>query len=57
VPAIALSGTSKIAKCAARKIEFRQPIQRDLGRPDCSPKIIRFTFSENNVLLASSRLM
>jgi len=57
VPAIALSGTSKIAKCAARKIEFRQPIQRDLGRPDYSPKIIRFTFSENNVLLASSRLM
>ena len=30
------------AKRAARKNEFHQPVQRDLGRPDCAAKIYRF---------------
>ena len=44
-------------ECVARRSEFHQPIQRDLGRPARPPKIIRFTFFENDVLIASSRLM
>jgi hypothetical protein len=34
-------------KSVARKGEFHQPIQRDLGRPDCASKIIRFSFPPN----------
>ena len=36
-----------VAKPIARSHEFRQPIQRDLGRPDCPPKIIRFFILRN----------
>ena len=36
-----------IAKHAAPKNEFHQPIQRDLGRPDCAAKIFRFSFPPN----------
>ena len=39
------------AKPAARKIEFRQSIQRDLGRPDCASKIFRFSFPPNQLHL------
>jgi hypothetical protein len=35
------------AKPVARKIEFHQPFQRDLGRPDCAAKIYRFSFPPN----------
>jgi len=42
------------AKPAARKIEFRQPTQRDLGRPDCAPKIFRFSFSANQFPLRAN---
>ena len=48
---------SKIEQSRARGNEFRQPIQRDFGRPDTTPKIIRFCFSEIDVLFAPSRLM
>ena len=34
-------------KTAARKNEFHQPIQRDLGRPARASKIIRFSFLPN----------
>jgi hypothetical protein len=34
-------------KSAAPKNEFHQPIQRDLGRPDCAAKINRFSFPPN----------
>jgi len=45
------------AKCVARKSEFRETIQRDLGRPDRSRKIICFSFLKIGVLFAPSRLM
>jgi len=47
----------KPAKPVARRCEFHQPIQRDLGRPAYGLKIIRFTFSAIGGLLAPSRLM
>jgi len=34
-------------KSAAPKNEFRQPFQGDLGRPDCTAKIYRFSFPPN----------
>src|SRR5215207_1196754 len=34
-------------KSVARANEFHQPIQRDLGRPDCASKIYRFSFPPN----------
>ena len=40
-----------IAKPAAPKNEFHQPIQRDLGRPDCAAKIFRFSFPPNQLHL------
>src|SRR5882672_11164150 len=39
------------AKPAARKIEFHQLFQRDLGRPDCAAKIFRFAFPPNQLHL------
>ena len=39
------------AKPAARKREFHQPFQRDLGRPDCAAKIFRFSFPPNQLHL------
>ena len=39
------------AKPAARKNEFHQPFQRDLGRPDCAAKIYRFSFPPNQLHL------
>ena len=38
-------------KPAAPKNEFRQPFQRDLGRPDCAAKIYRFSFPPNQLHL------
>jgi hypothetical protein len=35
------------AKCVAHKNQFCQPIQSDLGRPDCGAKINRFSFPPN----------
>ena len=55
--ATALAADPNAAKCLARRNEFRQLIQRDLGRPDRTRKIIRFSFSEIGVLFASSRLI
>ena len=37
------------AKTPAPKIEFVEPIQADLGRPDLARKIFRFSFSKNRV--------
>jgi hypothetical protein len=34
-------------KCSARKSQFRQSIQADLGRPDDRAKIYRFRFFRN----------
>jgi hypothetical protein len=45
------------AKRVARRSEFHEPIQGDLGRPDLPREIIRFSFSENDVLFTPSRLM
>ena|ERR1700682_3527706 len=55
--AISLSAVQNAVKSLALWREFHQPIQRDLGRPDLTQKIIRFSFSEIGVLFASSRLM
>jgi hypothetical protein len=44
-------------KSVARSHEFHEPFQRDLGRPDCPPKIIRFPSSQIDVFFTPSRLM
>ena len=41
----------KHCKSAARKNEFQQPFQGDLGRPDCAAKIYRFSFPPNQLHL------
>ena len=56
-PASISGGVQNVAKSAARRTEFHEPFQRDLGRPACGSKIIRFTFPGNGALLAPSRLM
>ena len=43
-------------KSHARKIEFREPVQADLGCPVPSRKIFRFCFSEICVFFSPSRL-
>ena len=55
--AILPSAVQYAAKIPARRNQFHQPIQRDLGRPVRTRKIIRFSISANPVLLPSSRLM
>ena len=49
--------SKKHSKCSARGSEFLKPIQRDLGRPDQTQEIIRFSFSEIDVFFAPTRLM
>ena len=44
-------GARSCLKPAARKNEFRQPFQRDLGRPDYAAKINRFSFRPNQLHL------
>src|SRR5258708_7345709 len=55
--AISPSAAHNTVKIPAHKNEFHQPIQRDLGRPVRTRKIIRFSSSANPVLFPSSRLM
>src|SRR6266702_1866439 len=55
--AISPSVVQNATKCPARKNEFHQPFQRDLGRPVHAQKIIRFSSSANAVLFPSSCLM
>src|SRR5258707_12696519 len=40
---------SMVTKDAARKGEFQQPFQRDLGRPDWREKIFRFRHRANQL--------
>jgi hypothetical protein len=47
--AISQSAVQNAVKSFARKSEFHEPIQRDLGRPDGKQKIIRFSLSKNGV--------
>ena len=46
----------KAKKSPARKNEFREPIQSDLGRPVPSQEIIHFSFAPKRVFLFASRL-
>jgi hypothetical protein len=38
-------------ECSARKREFHEPFQHDLGRPDCAAKINHFSFPPNQLHL------
>jgi hypothetical protein len=58
IKSLSISGaTTRLAnqpmKSAAPKNEFHKPIQRDLGRPACAPKIFRFSFFPNQLHLGA----
>ena len=50
-PATTRPRVQNIEKRVARRNEFQQPFQCDLGRPDCAAKIFRFSSSPNQLHL------